>query len=103
MSATHYLLTVKYGTKPANKLQEGIYEDLKTWDRMLVKADKLETLKSNVQRHIDLNNNVYAKCKPVTAYWNDADREEPLPSYHLSLHGLTFMYVKILGVKEVQL
>ena len=103
MSATHYLLTVTYGTKPANKLQQDIYDDLKLVNRILVTADLLNKLKADVIEVIEEKNTSFKKCKPVKAYWNDMDREDALPSYHLSLNGLTFMYVKILGVKEVKL
>lgn len=103
MSATHYTLLVNYGTKPMNKLQSDILADLLTKDRALVSSNKLLSLQASIIHSIGLYNKSYPRCKPVEASWFDLDREKTLRKIHLSLNGLTFVDVKILGVKEVQL
>lgn len=103
MSATHYLLSVTYATKPTNKLCDDIYNDLKSKDRTLVKASDIEKLKESIIHVVDTYNSIHKRCKPVKVYWFDMEREEELPRFHLSLNGLTFMHVKVIGVKEVTL
>lgn len=103
MSATHYTLLVKYGTKAMNKLQEDIVKDLLEKDRTLVNATDLLALQTKILEVIETYNKCYPRCKPVKANWFDSEREKPLPHYHLSLNGLTFVDVKILGLNEVQL
>lgn len=103
MTATHYMLSVTYGTRAANKLQEEIYKDLKVKDKDLVKANQLDALKTAIEQVVELNNKTYPRCKPVKVYWNELDREKDLPYYYLQLNGFTFMYLRIYGVKEVTL
>ena len=103
MSATHYLLTVTYGTKPGNKLCDDIYNDLKSKNRNLIKANQLDRLKEAVLQTIDNYNRIHIRCKPVRASWFEMDRNEEHYTLSLSLNGLTFINVKIVGVKEVQL
>lgn len=103
MTATHYLLTVKYGTKANNKLCEDIYNDLKTKDRNLIKVDQLNKLKEAILLIVDRYNAIHIRCKPVRASWFEMGRQDTFHTLSLSLNGLTFIDVKILAVKEVEL
>lgn len=53
-----------------NKLEEAVYQQLRTFNRRVIPNDQLDTFKKDILEAIEASNQAHPRCKPVKAtFW----------------------------------
>lgn len=102
-----YLVMYEPAYSSKNKLEEQIKAYLCLHNRKLIKANEAQTFRNQVIYDLAKINEQHPRCKPVSAYWWEAEHpdegEEYLERWILSFGGASICNFKMVAGQEVEI
>jgi hypothetical protein len=82
-----------------NKLEEAVFNFLKSIDRHLIETGQLSFVLSEIEKKIDELSSQFSRCKPVSFHWSNYEDESK--DLHLHLNGGSICVFRMHFIKSI--